>query len=594
MKISIRWKLAAIFLVVVALGLGVAYFFLIPKIGDYFETNFEDDLKSELLITKRLLESHILDHEILSDQADQIADGIAQGLDLRVTLISVDGQVLGDSHLSRDELKLVENHLDRPEIRQARESGFGISKRWSSTISKRLLYLAVPLGKETEIGYLRFAVPLERIERLEAGLRKIVIGALLVVLLLTMVVSSWVWFIVTKPLAELTAVARRYANGDFSRKPSLRSRDEIGELAVAISSMVDEIKSRIAQVQQESARLGTVLSSMFEGIMVTDERGQILLVNPSIRKMLALEADPIGKKPIEVIRYITVQEVVDQILETKQGLVTNEIRINLPEERVLQVNGAPIMRDGNLEGVVLVFHDITRLRLLERIRQDFVANVSHELRTPISSIKGYSETLLEGAMDDKAVLRDFIKVIHQESQRLASLIDDLLDLSKIESGRMEMEFAPCDLAAVVEACVGALRKKAEEKGIRIEVRFPDDLPKVIADQKRLSQVILNLLDNAIKYTPQGGSVTIVASEKHRLVQVDVSDTGIGIPEKDLPRIFERFYRVDKARSRELGGTGLGLAIVKHIVLAHGGDVWVRSQVGAGSTFSFTIPKAQQA
>ena len=591
MRISIRWKLSALFLLIIIVGLAVAYFFLIPKLREYFEDNFQADLENQLTVTKRLLESYIVDEGMLRDMADDIADRIAEHLDLRVTLISIDGEVLGDSDLTPEQLSYVENHSDRPEIRDARERGIGISKRWSSTVKKNLLYLAVPLGREKQMAFLRFAVPLEKIEGFVAGIRKLVIGALFVVLLLGLVVSASIWFLVTKPLAEMTTIARAYADGDFSRKPSIRSKDEIGELAKAMGSMVDEIKSRIVEVQQEGAKLRTVLSSMFEGIMVTDEKGQILLVNPSMRKLLSLETDPVGKKPIEVIRYITVQEVVDKIIENKQEVLSNEIRISLPEEKVLQINGAPILRDGKLEGVVLVFHDITRLKLLERIRQDFVANVSHELRTPIASIKGYSETLLEGAIDDESVAKDFLRVIYQESERLATLIDDLLDLSKIESGRMEMEFAPCELHPIAAACVEALRKKAEEKGVRVVIAFGDEIPKVMADERRLSQVLLNLLDNGIKYTPEGGSVTISALQKDRFIQVDVSDTGIGIPEKDLPRIFERFYRVDKARSRELGGTGLGLAIVKHIVLAHGGDVWVKSQVGSGSVFSFTIPKA---
>ncbi len=591
MRISIRWKLLALFLLIVIAGLAVAYFFLIPKLREYFEENLQADLENQLMVTKALLESYILDEGMLRDRADEIADRIAEHLNLRVTLISMDGEVLGDSDLTPEQLIYLENHSDRPEIRDAREKGIGISKRWSSTVKKNLLYLAVPLGREKQVAFLRFAVPLEKIEGFVADIRKIVIGALFVVLLLSVVVSASIWFLVTKPLTEMTTIARAYGDGDFSRKPSIRSKDEIGELAKAMGSMVDEIKSRIVEVEQEGAKLRTVLSSMFEGIMVTDEKGQILLVNPSMRKWLSLESDPVGKKPIEVIRYITVQEVVDKIIENKQEVLSNEIRISLPEEKVLQINGAPILRDGKLEGVVLVFHDITRLKLLERIRQDFVANVSHELRTPIASIKGYSETLLEGAVDDKSVAKDFLRVIYQESERLASLIDDLLDLSKIESGRMEMEFAPCELHPIVAACVEALRKKAEEKGVKVLIAFGDEIPKVMADERRLSQVLLNLIDNAIKYTPEGGSVTISASQKDMCVQVDVSDTGIGIPEKDLPRIFERFYRVDKARSRELGGTGLGLAIVKHIVLAHGGDVWVKSRLGSGSVFSFTIPKA---
>jgi two-component system phosphate regulon sensor histidine kinase PhoR len=249
------------------------------------------------------------------------------------------------------------------------------------------------------------------------------------------------------------------------------------------------------------------------------------------------------------------------------------------------------MRNNRLEGAILVFHDITELRRLEIIRQDFVANVSHELRTPISSIKGYAETLLEGALEDKDNAKEFISIIYHDSNRLAALINDLLDLSKIESGKMKMFFSASDPALLIKKAVMIMDNHAKARSITLKTEIPQNLPKIKADEARLSQVMINLLDNAIKYTPEQGTVVISAEVTNGTLQVDIADTGIGISDKDLPRIFERFYRVDKARSRELGGTGLGLSIVKHIVSAHGGVVWVKSELGLGSTFSFTIPLA---
>jgi two-component system phosphate regulon sensor histidine kinase PhoR len=249
----------------------------------------------------------------------------------------------------------------------------------------------------------------------------------------------------------------------------------------------------------------------------------------------------------------------------------------------------PIIRNDRFDGAILVFHDITELRRLEKIRQDFVANVSHELRTPISSIKGYAETLLEGALEDKDNAKEFISIIYQDSNRLANLINDLLDLSKIESGKMKMNFIPLDPVSLIKRAVTVIENQAKAKSIALKLDFASDLPKIKADETRFSQVMINILDNAIKYSSEGGSATISAKVVNNALQIDISDTGIGISEKDLPRIFERFYRVDKARSRELGGTGLGLSIVKHIVSAHGGQVWVKSELGFGSTFSFTIP-----
>jgi len=330
---------------------------------------------------------------------------------------------------------------------------------------------------------------------------------------------------------------------------------------------------------------------MFEGVIVTDVDEKIILMNPSLRKLFFIDSNPAGKKPLEVIRNTAVEEMVERIIKGKQHLATEEIVINTPEEKILKVNGVPIMSNNRLEGAILVFHDITELRRLEKIRQDFVANVSHELRTPISSIKGYAETLLEGALEDKANAKEFISIIYQDSNRLASLINDLLDLSKIESGKLKMSFAALDSVLLIKKAVMVIDSQAKAKSIKLKIDISQNLPKIKADETRFSQVMINLLDNAIKYSSEGGTTSIFAKVVENVLQIDISDTGIGISENDLPRIFERFYRVDKARSRELGGTGLGLSIVKHIVSSHGGQVWVKSELGLGSTFSFTIPLA---
>jgi two-component system phosphate regulon sensor histidine kinase PhoR len=339
------------------------------------------------------------------------------------------------------------------------------------------------------------------------------------------------------------------------------------------------------------AKLETVLKSMAEGVLVVNKNGDILIMNPSLRRIFLIDADPQGKSPLELIRNVTVQDIIDRTLKGEQTLVSQELLLYSPEERTLRINSAAITRDNIIEGAILVFHDITELRRLEQIRQDFVANVSHELRTPISSIKGYAETLLEGALEDKDNAKEFISIIYQDSNRLANLINDLLDISKIESGKMKMNFIALDPVSVIRRAINVIENQAKVKSISLKLKLPPETPKIKADETRISQVIINLLDNAIKYTPENGLVTISAHVVGNTLQIDVADTGIGISEKDLPRIFERFYRVDRARSRELGGTGLGLSIVKHIVQAHAGQVWVKSELGRGSTFSFTIPLA---
>lgn len=590
MKIKLHWKLTFIFCFVVILAISAGYFYLDSHLKSYVENNLENNIKHELLLGKNLLENHLKDKTGLMD-FQELALNIGNALGLRVTIIALDGKVLGDADLTREQLLAVENHAGRLEVKDALVKGFGVSRRFSYTIKTDMLYMAIPFGKGNDKGVLRFSVPLHDIGLLEARMHRVVGISIIGILLLSLGLTFLVSVFVSRPLSEMSTIAKAMAQGDFSKKASIRSRDEIGELAQSLNLMSEEIKDKIEKINSERAKLDLVLSSMFEGVIVTDDKEKIILMNPSLRKIFFVDTNPEGKKPLEVIRNTAVGEMVDRILKGKQHLATEEITVNIPEEKILRVNGVPIMRNNRLEGAILVFHDITQLRRLEQIRQDFVANVSHELRTPISSIKGYAETLLEGALKDKDNAKEFISIIYQDSNRLANLINDLLDLSKIESGKMKMSLVSLDTVSVIKRAVTVIENQARAKSIALKINLAQGLPKIKADETRFSQVMINLLDNAIKYSSEGGSATISAKVVGDALQIDISDTGIGISEKDIPRIFERFYRVDKARSRELGGTGLGLSIVKHIVSAHGGQVWVKSELGLGSTFSFTIPLA---
>jgi two-component system phosphate regulon sensor histidine kinase PhoR len=588
MKIKLHWKLTFIFCFVVVFAISAGYFNLDSHLKSYVESNLENNIKHQLALGKDLLETNLEDKTTPVDfQALALQMGNALGL--RTTIIALDGKVLGDADLTREQLLTVENHANRPEVKEALSSGLGVSKRFSYTVKKYMLYTAIPFGREKSEGVLRFSVPLHDIEILQAKMRRVVGVSIVGILLLSLGLTFLVSMFVSRPLSEMSAVAKAMAGGDFSKKAVIHTNDEIGELAHSLNSMSQDLKDKIGKVDSERAKLDLVLSSMFEGVIVTDSSEKIILMNPSLRKIFFVDTNPEGKKPLEVIRNTAVQDIVDRIIQGKQGLATEEITVNVPEEKMLKVNGVPIVRNNEFEGAILVFHDITELRRLEQIRQDFVANVSHELRTPISSIKGYAETLLEGALEDKDNAKEFISIIYQDSNRLASLINDLLDLSKIESGKMKMNFVQLDAVSIIRRAITVIENQAKVKSISFKLNLAPELPKIKADETRFSQVMINLLDNAIKYTPENGSVTVTAKVVNNSLQVDIEDTGIGISEKDLPRIFERFYRVDKARSRELGGTGLGLSIVKHIVQAHGGQVWVKSELGLGSTFSFTIP-----
>ncbi|MCC6758405.1 MAG: HAMP domain-containing protein [Candidatus Omnitrophica bacterium] len=394
---------------------------------------------------------------------------------------------------------------------------------------------------------------------------------------------------ITRPIERISKIAQAIAAGDFSQKISLWQNDEIADLAKAVDFMSLQIRYRMDDVTTAKSRLEAVFLSMVEGVMVVNTDGKILLINETLKKILRVEHQAVGRKPLEVIRNIEVQDIVDRALEFRQIVNGREMSFFLPEEKILRVHAAPVLRDGKADGAVLVFHDITDLRRLETIRKDFVANVSHEFRTPVANIKGYSETLLDGAIEDKDHARDFLKIIYSESDRLAKLVDDLLLLARSELDRPVLDLKPCSIAKIVDWSLAGLTQQINQHELKVRLDIPQNLPQVKADDSAVSQIFLNLIENAIKYNKAGGEILISATIKGDWVEVCIADTGIGIPPQDLPRVFERFYRVDKSHSRDIPGTGLGLSIVKHIIQAHGGDIRAQSQLGQGSTFCFTLP-----
>jgi len=590
LRLSIQHKITLIFVIISAVILCSVFFYLTKNLTDYTYKRIKTNVTKQIALSKSYLTDAAF-NDIISYDLDDIADKIGRDLDLRVTLMGLDGTVYGDSELEGDKLRKVENHLYRPEVQQALKSGYGESRRFSTTIKEDFLYIASVFNKKDTSGIVRLSIPLSEIDQLLISLRHMLGFSLLAAFILAILVSYLASYFISRPLKEIALASQDIAQGNYSKKISLRSNDEIGDLAKTFNYMSEQVKSRIEEVSENKSRLEAVFLSMFEGVMIIDVSGSILLMNEALKNSLRIEEDPLGKRPIEVIRNLQIQEIADNTLRSNGDLISQEISTLLPEEKILLVHATPIKKDANIEGAVLVFHDVTNLRKLEIIRQEFVANVSHELRTPISSIKGYAETLLDGALKDKENAKDFLKIILSDSNRLASLIDDLLNLSRIESGKLAMEMKSYKLLPLVEKVVASLKGQIEKKLIALTISIPQNIPNILADETRIKQVVLNLIDNAIKYNNPNGEILITANETNDSVKVDITDTGIGIPQKDLPRLFERFYRVDKARSRELGGTGLGLSIVKHIIQAHNGEVSVQSIEGQGSTFSFTLPKA---
>ncbi|MDN5292821.1 MAG: two-component system, OmpR family, phosphate regulon sensor histidine kinase PhoR [Eubacteriales bacterium] len=409
------------------------------------------------------------------------------------------------------------------------------------------------------------------------------------VLLLSFFVVYRVVREVMEPLRRITEVAQRMAEGDLEQEIRISSRDEIGILAASLNNMARRLKENIDQITEERNKLAAILSSMDEGVLAIDRQGNIILINPVVEKLFRVTAEEaVGRNVIEVIRNYELERLIRKALEENIHQAV-EMSFLMPDPRIFRVQLVPLRRGEEMAGFVVVLRDISELRRLEQMRSEFVANVSHELRTPLTSIRGFTETLLDGALEDPTVARHFLQIIHDEAERLTRLINDLLSLSALESRRREPNRKLLDWHRLVGEVVSMLAPLVQGKNLEVEVKVAEDLPPVPADRDMMGQMLINLLDNAIKYTPDGGKIKVAVWGEGDNLVLQVADTGIGIPPESLPRIFERFYRADKARSRELGGTGLGLAIVKHIVEAHGGRIEVESRVNGGTSFTVYLP-----
>ncbi|HBR14523.1 MAG TPA: PAS domain-containing sensor histidine kinase [Candidatus Omnitrophica bacterium] len=590
MPVKIQYKLTFLIAAIAVVVFSGLYFYLNRSLQEHSFQRIRNTLIKEVQLSKSYMESQ-LDAFFSPNKIDDIADQISQDLGARVTIIDLEGRVLGDSEIEDQRLAEMENHLYRPEIQQAIKGRRGESLRFSTTVQHEMFYMASVFGRAQDQGFVRLAIPLSEIEAASRQVKRQLIISLSAAFLVVVLVGYGASVFISRPIRQVSAMAVGLAQGNPIPRVWPSTRDEVGELAKAIHALYGQIKVRGDEVTANASRFEAILLSMFEGVMVIDQHGRILLMNETLKRLWQVGENPVGRKPLEVVRNIEIQEIADKVIQHKSVVESRELILLSPEDKILQIHAAPVIREDEVDGAVLVFHDITELRRLENVRRDFIANVSHELRTPLTSIQGYAETLLEGAMEDKKHAHDFLKIIYADAQRLAQLVDDLLELSKIESGKWTLRLQSFELYPFVERIVKGFQKQARDQGIRIYNNIPTDFPSVQVDEQGLIQVLLNLLDNAVKYNRKGGSVTLTARECPTGIMVEVSDTGIGIPVEDCPRIFERFYRVDKARARDLGGTGLGLAIAKHIIQAHHGEMSVQSQLNVGTTFTFTLPRA---
>ncbi len=589
MKTKIQWKLMVSYLAVVVLVGLVIYGYLGHSLKVHLTDETRDNLVNEARLVRIMATKEI---QVMERDGFSLARTSGREIKARVSILNNKGIVVGDSELSTSGIRSLENHSNRPEIRQAMAGEIGTSVRYSSTLGTDMLYVAMPFRTESAGGgVIRLALPLASLEKAISGMHAMLWAALAFAVLFSLLLSYLFSSFISRPLRTMSAMASRIGKGDFSCRIPVTSRDEIGELGTVMNEMARKMGSQLEQISAEKTRLDTILKGMGEGVIVTDENGVITLSNPAFHHLFAVQVQEQGTSLFEITRQPGMFDTLRKVLHTREDVV-EEITLGGQEDKNILVHWVPLVEEGTLLGAVAVFHDISDLKALERIRKDFVANVSHELRTPVSVIKGYAETMLsEGSSLTPDKTTHFAAIIHNHAERLADLISDLLTLSRIESGALPMEPLPTSIESAVNRAVRLLDQKWSDKDIRV---VSDDTlgtaPMVLADQQRLEQVLVNLLENAIKFTPAGGAITIAATDIGTHVRISVNDTGCGIPAKDLQRIFERFYRVDTARSRELGGTGLGLAIVKHIVQAHGGSVAVESTPGKGSTFSFTLRK----
>lgn len=521
---------------------------------------------------------------------------LARQAHARVTVVAPEGRVLADSAIPENASPSAVSLAHETEIRQALESGRGSEIRPTQGTGERVFFFALPITSGSEVtGVVRLALPLTMLNAQVTALERSLGIALGVAFLCSVLLSLFLIRGLTRPLSEMAVVARKLADGAFDQRISTTRRDEVGVLASTLNQMAQQLEAMIREVSEDRAQLRAMLTAMVEGVMVLDAQGTVLLVNPALERMLLTSSMRAGGRPHwEVIRHHELNELATQVLENRRNQ-SGEITIPLTG-RTFQVEASVAGgHRANEACAVLVFHDVTTLRQLEKVRKDFVANVSHELRTPLTSIQGYAQALKDRAIAAPEQNEAFLEIILKQSDRLNLIVEDLLQLSHIESGEVVFHQEPVSLAALAERSEAIIRPQAEKKGHSLVIDIADDFPPVLGDHERLLQVMTNLLDNAVKYTPSGGTIivraAVAADAEKDMVDLTVADTGIGIPEADRPRIFERFYRVDKARSRELGGTGLGLSIVKHIVDAHRGRVWVEGNEPVGSRFIVRLPLA---
>jgi two-component system phosphate regulon sensor histidine kinase PhoR len=552
-----------------------------------FERQLLERIERNLVAEARLA-AELLDHRAPPAspvELDLEADVLGQTIEARVTLIGPDGRVVGDSSVSGQALAALENHGDRPEVRGARSTGIGIERRYSTTVEIDLLYVAAPVTHPS-IAVVRLALPLTDLQSQVRAIRGVMAVGLAVALAGALALAWGMSTLLSRRVREIAELARRHAAGDLT--PTMRDfgRDEIGQVARAFNAAVQELGHRLAELARDRARMDAMLSGMVEGVLVVNDAGRLQLANEAARRMLQLQESPIGLHYLELIRHPDVVSAIGSAL-AGQAAEGRDLTLHRDPARTFLARAAPVASPGG-NGAVLVLHDISELRRADQIRRDFVANVSHELRTPLTSIRGYVEALLDGAAEGSDE-RGFLEIIARHTSRMERLVRDLLRLARLDAGQEQLEIGPCSIRALFADVITELAGVIDARAQEVRVQVGADATTIHADCAKLHDILRNLVENAATYAPEQSGITLEAETRDGRMVLTVADRGPGIPEADLARVFERFYRVDRSRARERGGTGLGLAIVRHLVGLHDGDVRAANRAGGGAVFTVTLP-----
>ena len=585
-KIGFAKRFLALYSVIFILALLVTDWTLSHSLQERNLLELQNSLTRESILVRELAIPLLGDPKHLQEQIKKIGERT----DIRVTIIDPKGVVLADSSESSEQLPQMENHALRPEVAAALRKETGMSIRYSMTLGTRMLYMAVPILEQAKIlGVVRTAMPVTRVDEILASVRRPVIFTAVLGILIVLIAGILFSHHLTKRIRRITSVAERYARGDWSEKILIDGKDELKMLANTMNQMAATLQSRIEDLESEKGKISIILEHMTEGVIAIDRQKQIVIMNPTAEKIFGCDAAAVqGKSLIEVTRHVQIERIVDRAFaDQKTG--SEEIQLSGEIKKTLRLSVVILKEHARDIRGILVFHDATELRRLENIRKEFVTNVSHELRTPLTSIKGFIETLLGGALKDPPAGERFLKIIAEETDRLGRLVEDVLTLGEIEQKIALMKKDPVDLAPKLTVILEQFKTGIEKSNLTVENRVSGKPLIVPGDRDKIHQVFVNLIDNAVKFNRPGGRIVLSADQKPEGVTITIEDTGIGISEEAQRRVFERFFREDKARSKELGGTGLGLAIVKHIMEAHGGHASCQSTPGQGSRFSVFFP-----